>query len=274
MAAAAFSFYYSEVNLLVTQNILPGTRIMLRRNITGRIAAIAPYLHQDRQPYIVLHDGGLYWIIDFYTTSDHFPYSQKSSEQINYIRNSVKAVVNAYTGATEFYVADPEDPVIRTWERIYPAMFKSMSEMPPDLRMHIRYPEDFFLIQAEMYSTYHMTDPAVFYNREDQWAMPRENYADQTVTMDPYYVIMRLPGQAKAEYILMLPMVPQGRDNMIAWLAAHCDGADYGHLFEFAFSKDELSYGPYRDPGANQSESGNFAEIFPLEPDGFESDPG
>ena len=241
-----FSFYYSDVNLLVTQNIVPGSRIMLRRNITGRIAAIAPYLHQDRKPYIVLHDGGLYWIVDCYTTSEHFPYSQKSSEQINYIRNSVKAVVNAYTGATDFYVADPEDPVIRTWERIYPAMFKSMSEMPPDLRMHIRYPEDFFLIQAEMYSTYHMTDPAVFYNREDQWAMPRENYADQTVTMDPYYVIMRLPGQAKAEYILMLPMVPQGRDNMIAWLAARCDGADYGHLFEFAFSKDELSYGPYQ----------------------------
>ncbi len=241
-----FSLYYRDVNLLVTRNIVAGTRIMLRRNINGRIAALAPYLHQDRKPYVVVHDGGLYWIIDCYTTSDHFPYSQRNPDHINYIRNSVKAVVNAYSGATEFYVADPEDPVIRTWERIYPAVFKSMSEMPPDLRMHIRYPQDFFLIQAEMYSTYHMTDPAVFYNREDQWAMPRENYADQTITMDPYYVIMRLPGQKRAEYILMLPMVPQGRDNMIAWLAARCDGADYGHLFEFSFSKDELSYGPYQ----------------------------
>ncbi len=241
-----FSLYYRDINLLVTENIEAGTRIMLRRNITGRIAAIAPYLHQDRKPYIVVHDGGLCWIIDCYTTSDHFPYSQKNIEQINYIRNSVKVVVNAYTGTTEFYVAQPEDPVLRTWERIYPGVFKPMSEMPPDLRMHIRYPQDFFLIQAEMYSTYHMTDPAVFYNREDLWAMPRENYADQTITMDPYFVIMRLPGQKTAEYILMLPMVPQGRDNMIAWLAARCDGADYGHLFEFAFSKDRLFYGPYQ----------------------------
>ena len=184
-----------------------------------------------------MHNGGLYWIVDCYTTSNHFPYSQRNLEQINYIRNSVKAVVNAYTGATEFYVADPEDPVIRTWERIYPGVFKSMSEMPSELRRHIRYPQDFFLIQAEMYSTYHMTDPGVFYNREDLWAMPRENYADHTITMDPYYVIMRLPGQKNAEYILMLPMVPKGRDNMIAWLAARCDGADYGHLFEFAFSR-------------------------------------
>jgi uncharacterized membrane protein (UPF0182 family) len=118
--------------------------------------------------------------------------------------------------------------------------------MPPDLHAHIRYPEDFFLTQAEMYGTYHMKDPATFYNREDLWTFPRENYADQTVPMQPYYVIMRLPGETKAEYILMLPMVPQGRDNMIAWLAARCDGADYGHLFEFAFSKDRLFYGPYQ----------------------------
>ena len=241
-----FGLYYRDVNLLVTENIVAGTRIMLRRNVTGRIAAIAPYLQQDRKPYMVVHNGGLYWIIDCYTTSDHFPYSQRNLERTNYIRNSVKAVVNAYTGATEFYVADPEDPVIRTWERIFPGVFKSMNEMPSELRVHIRYPQDFFLIQAEMYSTYHMTDPGVFYNREDLWAMPRENYADQTITMDPYYVIMRLPGQKNAEYILMLPMVPKGRDNMIAWLAARCDGADYGHLFEFAFSKDKLFYGPYQ----------------------------
>jgi uncharacterized protein len=241
-----FSFYYRDVNLLVTENIIPGSRILLRRNINDRIRYIAPFITQDRDPYIVLRDGQLYWIVDGYTFSDHYPYSQINGDGINYIRNSVKVVVNAYTGRTTFYVADADDPLIRTWQRIYPSMFKPLSEMPPDLHAHIRYPEDFFLTQAEMYGTYHMKDPATFYNREDLWTFPRENYSDQTVPMQPYYVIMRLPGETHAEYILMLPMVPQGRDNMIAWLAARCDGADYGHLFEFAFSKDRLFYGPYQ----------------------------
>jgi uncharacterized membrane protein (UPF0182 family) len=241
-----FSFYFRDINLLVTENIVSGSRVLMRRNVGDRIATLAPFLNQDRDRYLVVHDGGLYWISDCYTVSDHYPYSQKNGDQINYIRNSVKAVVNAYTGDTVFYVADPEDPLIRTWERIYPGMFKPMSEMPPDLRSHIRYPEDFFLIQADIYRTYHMTDPAVFYNREDLWNFPLENYSDETTPMQPYYVIMRLPGETNPEYILMLPMVPQGRDNMIAWLAARCDGADYGHLFEFAFSKDRLFYGPYQ----------------------------
>ena len=241
-----FAYYYRDINLLVTENIVPGSRIMFRRNIADLVARIAPFLSQDHDPYLVAHNGGLYWIIDTYTVSDHYPYSQRNSLGINYIRNSVKVVVNAYSGETNFYVADPEDPMIRTWERIYPGLFNPLSAMPADLRLHIRYPEDFFLIQAETYATYHMTDPAVFYNREDQWAFPKENYADETMLMQPYYVIMRLPGEQQAEYILMLPMVPQGRDNMIAWLAARCDGADYGHLFEFAFSKAGLFYGPYQ----------------------------
>jgi uncharacterized membrane protein (UPF0182 family) len=241
-----FSYYYRDVNLLVTENILPGSRIMFRRNIADRVARLAPFLNQDHDPYLVIHDGGLYWMMDTYTVSDHYPYSQRNTLGINYIRNSVKVILNAYTGETDFYVADPEDPLIRTWQRIYPGMFKPMSEMPADLRVHIRYPEDFFLIQAETYATYHMTDPAVFYNREDLWAFPKENYSDETTLMQPYYVIMRLPSEQKAEYILMLPMVPQGRDNMIAWMAARCDGNDYGHLFEFSFSKDKLFYGPYQ----------------------------
>jgi uncharacterized membrane protein (UPF0182 family) len=241
-----FAYYYRDVNLLVTQNIVPGSRILLRRNIVDRVARLAPFLSQDHDPYLVAHDGSLYWIIDTYTVSDHYPYSQRNSLGINYIRNSVKVVINAYNGDTNFYVADPEDPVIQTWERIYAGMFKPLSDMPAQLRLHIRYPEDFFLIQAETYATYHMTDPAVFYNREDLWTFPKENYADETTLMQPYYVIMRLPGEQHAEYILMLPMVPQGRDNMIAWMAARCDGSDYGHLFEFAFSKDKLFYGPYQ----------------------------
>jgi uncharacterized protein len=241
-----FSYFFRDINLLVTQTIMPGSHVMFRRNISERVLRLAPYLNQDHDPYLVVHDGGLYWIMDTYTVSDHYPYSQRNALGINYVRNSVKVVINAYTGATDFYVADPEDPIIRTWERIYPGVFKTLKDMPPDLKLHIRYPEDFFLIQAEIYATYHMTNPAVFYNREDLWAFPKENYADETSLMQPYYVIMRLPGERNAEYILMLPMVPQGRDNMIAWMAARCDGDDYGHLFEFAFSKDKLFYGPYQ----------------------------
>ncbi len=245
-----FSYFYRDINLLVTSNIVGGSRIMIRRNIGDRVARLAPFLGQDRDPYLVLHDGHLVWILDCYTTSDHFPYSQRNSEGINYIRNSVKVVIDAYDGTTDFYVADPADPIIRTWQHIFPAMFKPLSAMSDDLRQHIRYPEDYFLIQADIYRTYHMTDPAVFYNREDQWGFPRENYADETVPMQPYYVVMRLPGETHDEYILMLPMVPESRgtvrDNMISWLAARCDGSDYGHLFEFAFSKDRLFYGPYQ----------------------------
>jgi uncharacterized membrane protein (UPF0182 family) len=241
-----FSYYYRDINLLVTETIIDKSRILFRRNINDRIQALAPFLTQDHDPYIVLHDGRLVWIVDCYTTSDHYPYSQRNPDGINYIRNPVKVVIDAYSGKTSFYISDPDDPIVRTWQRIFPDLFKPLSAMSPDLRAHIRYPEDYFLVQADVYRTYHMTDPEVFYNREDQWSFPRENYADQTVQMQPYYVIMRLPGETRAEYMLMIPMVPQGRDNMISWIAARCDGADYGHLFEYSFSKDRLFYGPYQ----------------------------
>ena len=241
-----FSIYFSDINLLVTENIVDKSKIMIRRNIADRIAYIAPFLNLDRDPYSVVLNGRMVWIVDCYTISDHYPYSQRNVDGINYIRNSVKVVIDAYTGETDFYVSDPEDPIIKTWQRIFPAMFKPMSAMPAGLRAHIRYPEDFFIVQADTFRTYHMTDPQVFYNREDLWGVPRENYAGQTVPMQPYYVIMRLPGETQAEYMLMLPMTPSGRDNMIAWMAARCDGADYGHLFEYSFSKDKLFYGPYQ----------------------------
>ncbi len=241
-----FSFFFRDINLLVTDNIVAKSQVMIRRNIITRLSALAPFLSLDHDPYVVIHGGRLVWIIDAYTTSDHYPYSQRNADGLNYIRNSVKAVIDAYDGTTTLYVADPGDPVIKTWQRIFPSLFKPISAMPGELRRHIRYPEDFFLVQADIYRTYHMTDPQVFYNREDQWGFPRENYGGQTVPMQPYYVIMRLPGERREEYMLMLPMVPQGRDNMIAWLAARCDGADYGHLFEYEFSKDRLFYGPYQ----------------------------
>ncbi|HEY2107411.1 MAG TPA: UPF0182 family protein, partial [Candidatus Binataceae bacterium] len=239
-------YYYRDLNLLVSDTIQPQSKILIRRNIRDRISRLAPFLAMDHDPYIVLHNGQLAWIVDCYTTSDRFPYSQRNPDQINYIRNSVKVVVDAYTGRTVFYVADPEDPIIQTWQRIFPALFEPLSAMPADLRQHIRYPEDMFLIQSDIYATYHMTDPQVFYNREDVWGFPRENYGGETGPMQPYYVIMRLPNQPHEEYILMLPMVPRGRDNMISWLAAGCDGDHYGHLIEYAFSKDKLIYGPYQ----------------------------
>ncbi len=241
-----FAYYYRDINLLLTENIVAKSRIMIRRNIMERVSTIAPFLTLDRDPYIVANNGRLYWIVDGYTTSNTYPYSQRNADAINYIRNSIKAVVDAYNGTVTLYVADPSDPIIQTWERIFPSLFKPLSAMPDGLRAHIRYPEDMFLVQADIYRTYHMTDAQVFYNREDQWNFPRENYQGETVRMQPYYVIMRLPGEKHEEYMLMLPMVPQGRDNMIAWLAARCDGSDYGHLFEYEFSKDKLFYGPYQ----------------------------
>src|SRR5579875_394291 len=241
-----FSYYFKDLNLLLTDAARANSQILIRRNIADRVNRLAPFLVQDRDPYIVLHDGRLSWIIDCYTVSDHYPYSEPNVDNINYIRNSVKAVVDAYTGEVTFYVADESDPVIQCWMRIFPKMFRPLAQMPAALRAHIRYPEDLFLIQADIYRSYHMLNPEVFYNREDLWGFPRENYAGQTVTMQPYYTIMRLPSEQKEEFILMLPMVPRGRDNMISWLAARCDGENYGKMIEYAFSKEKLVYGPYQ----------------------------
>jgi uncharacterized protein len=240
-----FSFYFRDINLLVTENIVNQSKIMIRRNIMARLSYLAPFLKLDSDPYTVLYNGHLVWIMDAFTTSDRYPYSQ-DIDGLNYIRNSIKVVMDAYDGTTTLYVADADDPVIQTWRKIFPTMFKPLAAMPHELREHIRYPEDFFRVQAAIYRTYHMKDAQVFYNREDQWDVAKENYAGMTSPMQPYYIIMRLPGETREEYILMLPMVPQGRDNMIAWMAARCDGVDYGHLFEYAFSKDSLFYGPYQ----------------------------
>jgi len=185
------------------------------------------------------------WILDCYTISDHYPYSQRNGDQLNYIRNSVKVVVDTYTGDTDFYVSDPDDPIIKTWARVFPAMFKPITAMPPDLHSHIRYPEDFFQVQADTYRTYHMTDPQVSITAKIV-GIPARELRRPDRAEQPYYVIVRLPGQKDAEYMMMLPMTPSGRDNMIAWMAARCDGADYGHLFEYSFSKDRLIYGPYQ----------------------------
>jgi hypothetical protein len=215
-----------------------------------RDQAIAPFLSYDSQPYLVVgKDGHLYWIHDAYTTSNMFPYSEPVYQNtlqrgINYINNSVKVVIDAYNGDVSYYVINPKDPLIQSFEKIYPHLFKPFSEMPDFLKSHIRYPTDLFNIQTKMYNIYHMNDPKVFYNQEDLWAIPKEVYNSGQQNMFPYYVIMRLPGTKNEEYILMLPLSPSNKDNMIAWMCARCDVPNYGDLIVYTLPKDKLIYGP------------------------------
>ncbi len=212
----------------------------------------------DSDPYLVSADANrnntdpdypngksfLYWIVDAYTTSDRYPYSDTANEGINYIRNSVKVVVDAYHGIVNFYIADRSDPIVASWSRIFPNTFKPLSDMPVTLRNHIRYPEDLFRIQSERLMTYHMTDPQVFYNREDQWQIPNEIYGSEARQVEPYYLITGLPTVPFEEFILFLPYTPKQRTNLIAWFAARSDSVNYGKLLLYIFPKEKLIYGP------------------------------
>jgi uncharacterized membrane protein (UPF0182 family) len=248
---ALFAWYFGDPNILLSQYVTSQSRIMFRRNVQERVGAIAPFLGLDHDPYTVISGGRLYWIQDAYTTSSWFPYAERiEGGAANYIRNSVKIVIDAYNGSVNFYVSDPADPIIETYAHIFPALFKPFAAMPADLRRHTRYPEDLFLIQAQLYRAYHMSAPEVFYNREDLWQFPRQpNGVDDDSAnskMSPYYINMRLPGETRTEFVLMLPMVPSQRENMIAWLAARCDQPDYGKLIVYEFPKDKLVYGPFQ----------------------------
>ncbi len=248
-----FAWYFNDLNILLTDYITSESRILFRRSLADRIQTIAPFLRLDHDPYIVISDGRLFWMQDAYTTSEWFPYAERlPGGATNYIRNSVKIVIDAYNGSVDFYVADAADPVIATYWRIFPRLFKPLEAMPADLQKHIRYPEDLFIIQAQMFRAYHMGNPKVFYNREDLWQFPRQptslngvDVGDGT-RMAPYYIIMRLPGEARAEFVLMIPMVPSQRENMIAWLAARCDPPNYGKMIVYEFPKDKLVYGPFQ----------------------------
>jgi uncharacterized protein len=248
-----FAHHFNDVNLMLSDYITDGSRIMIRRNIKERVGTIAPFLRLDRDPYLVISEGGMFWIQDAYTTSEYFPYAQPAPGlNLNYIRNSVKIVIDAYNGTVDLYLMDPADPIAATYERIFPGLFKPFAVMPPDLQKHIRYPEDLFLIQARLFQTYHMEAADVFYNREDLWQFPRQPAGDGVSSMDgvtamaPYYIIMRLPGEMQAEFFIMIPMVPSRRDNMIAWLAARCDAPGYGKLIVYEFPKEKLIYGPFQ----------------------------
>jgi uncharacterized protein len=240
-----FGWYFGDLNLVISGNLGSQSRILFRRAIHERISRIAPFLRLDRDPYLVVSGGRFYWIQDAYTVASSYPYSEPvPGGRFNYIRNSVKVVVDAYDGTVVLYAVDGAEPVLAAYARIFPGLFRPIAEMPEELRRHVRYPEDLFLIQAEMYRTYHMTSPDVFYNKEDLWSFPQETVGGSRASVEPYYVIMRLPGDKEEEFILMQPMTPSNRNNMVAWLAARCDGARYGELVEFAFPKERLVYGP------------------------------
>ena len=249
-----FAWYFGDINILLSGYLTSESRIMLHRNIKDRVETIAPFLELDGDPYMAVSEGRLYWIQDAYTTSEWFPYAKPEPDggNINYIRNSVKIIIDAYNGTVSFYVADAADPIIATYRRIFPSLFKPFNSMPPDLQKHIRYPEDLFTIQALQYRAYHMDVPEVFYNREDLWQFPREPVAPDgpnaggATRMAPYYIMMRLPGEAQTEFFLMLPMAPSQRENMIAWLAARCDLPEYGKLIVYEFPKEKLVYGPFQ----------------------------
>ncbi|HEX9024112.1 MAG TPA: UPF0182 family protein [Geobacteraceae bacterium] len=238
---ALFAARFGTEKILLSSDITEKSRILFYRNINERARTAAPFLRFENDPYMVVTDDGrLKWMLDAYTVSDHLPCSKPLKDGTNYLRNSVKAVIDAYDGSLDFYVSDPGDVMVRVYSRIFPRLFKPLSAMPPDLRRHIRYPHQFLQVQAAMYAAYHMTDPKVFYNKENLWEIP----ALGEKQMEPYYMIMRLPGESKEEYILLLPFTPSKRDNLAAWLTARCDEPNYGKLRVYTFPRDRLIYGP------------------------------
>ena len=246
----AFAWQFGDIKILLSGDITPRSQILFNRQIVNRARQVAPFLDYDADPYIVLVDGRLFWIQDAYTFTNMYPYSEPFDRRMpqgpNYIRNAVKLVTDAYTGAMTFYVSDPGDPLIRCYQEIFPGLFQPMGRMPEGIRAHLRYPEGLFKIQVSLNNTYHMTDPQVFYNQEDAWSVSKEVYGtgNQPDFMSPYYVIMKFPDKASEEFVLMLPVTPATKDNMIAWIFARCDASDYGKLVVYRLSKEKLVYGP------------------------------
>lgn len=240
----AFALRFRDYQLLLSDDITPESRLLFDRQIKQRAEKIAPFLTFDPDPYLVVDDGRLVWMLDAYTVTSRYPYAVEGGPGVSYIRNAVKVTVDAYDGTTTFYLAAPEDPIIRAYARAFPTLFKPLEAMPAGLRAHVRYPEGIFGVQANVFATYHMTNAAVFYNKEDQWEVPTIDASGQALRMAPYYTIMRLPGEARAEFIQMLPFTPRRRDNLASWLVARSDGAGYGQLVSFEFPKQKLVFGP------------------------------
>tara|TARA_B100000287_G_scaffold172052_1_gene162237 strand:- start:3513 stop:6329 length:2817 start_codon:yes stop_codon:yes gene_type:complete len=263
-----FALRYSELNLLISNQLSDTSKLIMERNIISRVKKAAPFLYTDNDPYLALIDGNLFWIIDMYTISDRYPYAQPADSgrinersglpmNFNYIRNSVKAVVNAYDGTINFYIFDEEDPLIKSYSKIFPGMFDDKSEMSENLLDHIRYPEDLFTVQSDMYRDYHMVDPRVFYADEDPWVIPTDSSTTPRVgtlrgefteigfkPMLPYYLLMALPGEQDLSYLIFQPFNPENRPNMQSFLVADADPENYGELIDFRLPKGEFVDGP------------------------------
>ncbi len=240
-----FAARFGSVTILLSDDITAGSRIMYYRKIKDRVAQIVPFARLDADPYLVISpEGRLLWFLDGYTVTDRFPYSEPTPGLGNYIRNSLKAVVDAYDGTVQLYMSDTGDPIMQTYAKIFPGVFKKLEEMPADLQGHVRYPPGMLSIQARMYRAYHMQDAQVFYNKEDLWAIPSSHGQEGEREMEPYYTIMKLPEDRKEEFILLLPFTPSRKDNMSAWMAARCDAPNYGKVIVYLFPKQKLIYGP------------------------------
>jgi hypothetical protein len=241
-----FAIREQSLKMLVSTNIKSDSKILIYRNINDRVNKIAPFLLYDDDPYVVVADGNVYWMINAYTASAYYPYSEPYSKKsdTNYIRNSVKVVIDAYNGDTDFYICDEKDPVAATLAKIYPKLFKDFSEMPASLKEHVQYPNAMFAIQADVFQKYHMTDVAVFYQNEDLWDIARESYGQTEMEMTPNYFIMKLPGEQDVEFVSSIPYTPSGKNNMTGILTARSDGANYGQIILYRMPKDRIIYGP------------------------------
>lgn len=240
-----FAAYLGDLKLLLSNDLTTESRVLLLRNIRERVQRIAPFLRYDDDPYLVISaTGRLVWLLDAYTVSDRFPYAMPTRGLGNYVRNAVKVTVDAYDGTVQFYMVDAAEPLTHTIGQIFPGLLQPLDAMPADLRAHLRYPEGLFRLQARMYATYHMRDTQVFYNKEDLWSLPVRPLEGQERAMEPYYLILRLPGEPKEEFVLLIPFTPSKKDNLAAWLAARSDPPHYGKLVVYTFPKQRLIYGP------------------------------
>jgi uncharacterized membrane protein (UPF0182 family) len=239
-----FALYFKSRDILFTLKTIPDSRILIRRNIVERIKALTPFFLLDKDPYVVVTDQNLYWIQDGYTMSTQYPYSQPYEHQMSYMRNSVKIVVDAYNGTVEYYIADEDDPIIQAYNRMYPGLLKPLAQMPIEVRKHIRYPNDFFTIQVEVYAKYHQIDPGVFFRQEDIWDFPEISHQHKHERMLPYYLTLNLITPNKFEFITVCPMTPRARTNLRSLMVGGCDGDNYGKIFAYDFPKGELAFGP------------------------------
>jgi uncharacterized membrane protein (UPF0182 family) len=251
---ALWSLKLGDFNLLVSPQITDQTQMLYRRNIVDRVTELAPFLSYDRDPYVVVVDGKVYWIVDGFTTGSTYPYSQSSTFQptganpmdINYVRNSVKVVIDAYEGTAVFYVMDSKDPLIKAYQATFPSLFQPASAMSTGLRAHLRVPVDLFDVQVGIYATYHITDPKIFFAREDVWDIPTAQTAPGSAPLpvQPYYVLFRLPAEQNPEFLLIMPFTPRNKNNMVSWIAARNDGSHYGEYVSYVLPKDKAIVGP------------------------------